>query len=46
MGTQRGLGPEVWAPLPKRTWSLPNGPRLKCTSGLSSSDASSERSPA
>ena len=45
IGTQRGRGPEVRAPLPNRTCSFPNGPRPKCTSGRSSSADSSERSP-
>ena len=36
-------GPEVRAPLPNRTCSLPNGPRLKRASAASSSTASSRR---
>ena len=36
IGTHRGRGPEARAPLPKRTCSLPNGPRSKCTSARSS----------
>ncbi len=42
IGTHRGRGPEVRAPLPKRTCSLPNGPRSKCTSGRSNSEASTK----
>jgi hypothetical protein len=46
IGTHRGRGPEVLAPLPNRTWILPNGPRPKCKSGSSSEAASSARRPA
>ena len=48
IGTERGRGPEVFAPLlSPETCSFPNGPRLKWTPSLSSIAASiSARSPA
>jgi hypothetical protein len=46
IGTHRGRGPEVFAPLPNRTWILPNGPRPKCRSATSSMEDSSARTPA
>jgi len=44
-GTNRSRGPEPRAPLPCRTWSLPNRPRSHLISARSSWHASFTRSP-